>query len=172
MHTFCYFFPFQVWFQNRRAKFRRNERCSIRSSPAINHHEGNTSHVSSSNLSIDNNIRKHSSTILPSSSTTTMLMDKCNLHGQMDLTASTHYAMGFSGLDVVSLPNSRTNGYTYGTTTSYNAYPTTNPNRSSNSSSSCAYLPSTYCGPPPPSTPNYNNLSALRYKAHGYHPSI
>lgn len=86
-----------MWFQNRRAKFRRNERCAMT----------NNRPMTASPSTITSTVQK--SQLSPA------LMDKA-VHSQMEL--STHYSLGFASLGV--FPPKNTN-FQY--SNSYNTYP-------------------------------------------------
>ncbi|KAG4079275.1 hypothetical protein HA402_006998 [Bradysia odoriphaga] len=89
----------QVWFQNRRAKFRRNERCALNNNRSVSASPG-TACIT---------------TTAQKSQLSPAVMDKA-MHNQMDL--STHYSLGFASLGV--FPPKNTN-FQYAN--SYNSYP-------------------------------------------------
>lgn len=132
----------QVWFQNRRAKFRRNERCALGSRSSVSCPSSGVTGASQSNAA-------QKTTLSP------VMVDKALHQSQMELSTA-HYSLGFAGLGAVFPTANKNANFNYAST--YNAYANESPN-------GCAYLPTNYC------TTNYNNFSALRYKSHGY-PSI
>lgn len=116
---------FQVWFQNRRAKFRRNERSSS------NRHSGS----SNSNNCTSSGVSTSMPLISRTSSSLSLMKPDATSHNtavsQMDFPTAT--AIGFHTLNVYS--------------NAYSSHHGQDTNASSTGQSSCTYFPANYYNP-------------------------
>lgn len=141
-------FSSQVWFQNRRAKFRRNERSTTSNRSLISQSPGQSVPV------IAHNQHK--------------IMEKSHFPAAspidgIPITPATHYSLGFTSLGVFSTAaavaaanSTKTSNFNYGNT--YNPYHAVNPAENN------PYLATNYC------QSNYNNFAPFRYKAQAVQP--
>lgn len=136
-----------MWFQNRRAKFRRNERSTSNRSLVLQS-PGQPVPVP---IVAHNQHKLLDKTHFPTSSP----MD------EISIAPATHYSLGFTSLGVfstaaaVAAANSTKNtNFTYGN--SYNPYHGVNPNENN------PYLATNYCQPNYNNFINYNNLNKYR----------
>lgn len=138
----------KVWFQNRRAKFRRNERSSTSSRSLVSQSSGQPVPV------IAHNQHK--------------VMDKAHFSTSspidgIPIPPATHYSLGFTSLGVfstaaaVAAANSSKNA-NFNYANSYNPYHGVPPTENN------PYLSSNYC------QPNYNNFASFRYKTQSVQP--